>query len=208
MDGPVRGKNTKIHALVNREGIFLSTLPARGAIVIRPSLFCRSLEKSISNVLGDRAYGAKKIRLYLTGRAPISPRSPRGERHGNCANAPECNRFLSTLPARGATTRMIRSPFWHYFYPRSPRGERFCPPFRKGLADFYPRSPRGERQPFVDAKTAEFLSTLPAGERPTEITLIVSRISIHAPREGSDCPAIAYMTQRISIHAPREGSDS
>ena len=34
------------------------------------------------------------------------------------------------------------------------------------------------------------------------------KISIHAPREGSDVlQAIAASMQQISIHAPREGSD-
>ena len=79
--------------------------------------------------------------------------------------------------------------------------------------DFYPRSPRGERQ------------------APAETTTHDGRISIHAPREGSDlnggisCPTIkkflstlpargatrcgdpAQAAQEISIHAPREGSD-
>ena len=58
---------------------------------------------------------------------------------------------------------------------------------------FYPRSPRGERR--LERKTKRICDR---------------KISIHAPREGSDtvrwerkCKAI-----RISIHAPREGSDS
>ena len=41
-------------------------LLATALIVTRPSLFCRSLEKSRAATFGDRAYGAKKIRLYLT----------------------------------------------------------------------------------------------------------------------------------------------
>src|SRR5699024_5307622 len=63
------GKNTKIHALVNREGIPVCLLISAGN--------CADCDQAIpllqkfgkikgSNVLGDRAYGAKKIRLYLT----------------------------------------------------------------------------------------------------------------------------------------------
>ena len=63
------GKNTKIHALVNREGIPVCLLISAGN--------CADCDQSIpllqkfgkikgSNILGDRAYGAKKIRLYLT----------------------------------------------------------------------------------------------------------------------------------------------
>ena len=58
--------------------------------------------------------------------------------------------------------------------------------------------------------TWEFQSTLPVrgatlsgwGSRPLE------RISIHAPREGSDTGAVYLVrAHEISIHAPREGSD-
>ena len=82
-----------------------------------------------------------------------------------------CGEFLSTLPARGATSS--GSTLWEmllHFYPRSPRGERrlyvaICPQI---LFYFYPRSPRGERP-----------ATLLQG-------LAGDTISIHAPREGSD----------------------
>ena len=56
-----------------------------------------------------------------------------------------------------------------------------------------------------------FLSTLPV--RGATIILIPDegypRISIHAPREGSDRSPINIAHKRcpISIHAPREGSD-
>ena len=56
------------------------------------------------------------------------------------------------------------------FYPRSPRGERHPQAGRRGRVyrNFYPRSPRGERH------------RPEKGDRPA------GRISIHAPREGSD----------------------
>ena len=97
-------------------------------------------------------------------------------------------RFLSTLPARGATcfclflkgaqhisihapregsdrTRSWRTFTPSYFYPRSPRGERRRPAGqRPGLGDFYPRSPRGERRVELPEipRPKIFLSTLPA----------------------------------------------
>ena len=53
------------------------------------------------------------------------PRSPRGERHCRAWSATAGLRFLSTLPARGATwSRRGVSEVNCYFYPRSPRGER------------------------------------------------------------------------------------
>ena len=56
--------------------------------------------------------------------------------------------FLSTLPARGATTAAaVSGGIYLHFYPRSPRGERrHGPAARTGAPEhFYPRSPRGER---------------------------------------------------------------
>ena len=62
-----------------------------------------------------------------------------------------------------------------------------------------------------DKHMDQFLSTLPArgatvtgGKYPAKAAVI----SIHAPREGSDCRRSASGPPRpISIHAPREGSD-
>ena len=83
---------------------------------------------------------------------------------------------------------------------------RYC------TANFNPRSPHGERPTGLTGRkgTYAFQSTLPA-RGATVITLPViafCRISIHAPRTGSD--AIARVVTRdiiISIHAPRTGSD-
>ena len=55
-----------------------------------------------------------------------------------------------------------------------------------------------------------FLSTLPA-RGATYMTSLYNAevaISIHAPREGSDCSHLfSACGHKISIHAPREGSD-
>ena len=102
------------------------------------------------------------------------------------------SRFLSTLPARGATRPvLVLIVGFVHFYPRSPRGERHT---RTSLVhcdcNFYPRSPRGERLLKVSRST------------------IGMYISIHAPREGSDRPGLVKVEVcDISIHAPREGSD-
>ena len=127
-------------------------------------------------------------------------------------------KFLSTLPAWGATKTLLRvaSPSMH-FYPRSPRGERHYTagtfgnkitvflstlpawgatasriPVCSHLANFYPRSPRGERPVIVGVRVSAFL------------------ISIHAPRVGSDVLAGDGFLHLgfISIHAPRVGSDT
>ena len=79
-----------------------------------------------------------------------------------------------------------------HFYPRSPRGERLFIIifFRRRRSYFYPRSPRGERPTLwiLQISRTVFLSTLPA-------------------RGATRRPRAAGPEQRISIHAPREGSD-
>ena len=101
--------------------------------------------------------------------------------------------FQSTLPARGATRgQQSAGLLVHYFNPRSPHGERPLQCFRLGQGrHFNPRSPHGERR---------FSRFLP------RFAVI---ISIHAPRTGSDHPALRRASESlpISIHAPRTGSD-
>ena len=80
-------------------------------------------------------------------------------------------------------------------------------------SDFNPRSPRGERPDEAASALAKFAfqSTLPArGATPRGLcTIRFFRISIHAPREGSDIvEKIKGIFKFISIHAPREGSDT
>ena len=94
--------------------------------------------------------------------APREGSDSRPKKH----NLSQC-KFLSTLPARGATDLdAVAEDFRHDFYPRSPRGERLLqarqgPPAR---IYFYPRSPRGERPSSSVALSMPtlFLSTLPA----------------------------------------------
>ena len=96
------------------------------------------------------------------------------------------SKFLSTLPARGAT-------LWHQ--------AADCP-----QRDFYPRSPRGERLPYeVRVLLGEkFLSTLPARGATTRKHTVLHPpvISIHAPREGSDRNSATFF-QGIEYFYPR-----
>ena len=101
--------------------------------------------------------------------------------------------FQSTLPARGATG-LSRRP-----------GVR--------ASDFNPRSPHGERRqrPARASSRQQFQSTLPArGATYRDATRTDERrISIHAPRTGSDTCKTTYTRNKdISIHAPRTGSDA
>ena len=81
----------------------------------------------------------------------------------------------------------------HHFNPRSPHGERpdSIRLIFSTLRNFNPRSPHGER--------LELCCDLRHNEK----------ISIHAPRTGSDVQASgARIVRNISIHAPRTGSDT
>ena len=124
--------------------------------------------------------------------------------------------FQSTLPVWGATGILIISHGGRRnFNPRSPCGERprVLPSYRSSVYHFNPRSPCGERRGQID------------------IFPVRIRISIHAPRVGSDSPdtknrlgsqlfqstlpvwgatcrlGAPHCFFNISIHAPRVGSD-
>ena len=109
--------------------------------------------------------------LHRRGHHHFNPRSPHGERHSGSYGGIVVAQFQSTLPARGAT--ITSSPtlrrFLH-FNPRSPHGERHA----KAAGDAI--------------RAVTFQSTLPA-RGATEVRLQLAhliRISIHAPRTGSD----------------------
>ena len=88
------------------------------------------------------------------------------------------------------------------------------PTLTRHMTYFNPRSPDGERR-FQQRRLcvhAKFQSTLP-GWGATQLQRgqpIPIRISIHAPRMGSDWATRLHILRRelISIHAPRMGSDS
>ena len=125
----------------------------------------------------------------LTGQDNFYPRSPRGERLPTTIHEYFNLIFLSTLPARGATSfsPSLSLKAWNisihapregsdtcctsgcstatHFYPRSPRGERRCQSLHDDAdTHFYPRSPRGERRwsSVMGSTCTPFLSTLPA----------------------------------------------
>ena len=167
----------------------------------------------------------------------FNPRPPRGGRLQKIQLQGGYKIFQSTPPARGATPAYlvvdglpgisIHAPreggdkeIYLYkqkqqnFNPRPPRGGRLLLLFLQvGLFNFNPRPPRGGR-PILGIHEAnrifDFNPRPPRGGRRPFCNApdALSRISIHAPREGGDVgehPKIQL--QGISIHAPREGGD-
>jgi len=145
----------------------------------------------------------------------FNPRPPRGERRYWPYNFYPSQLFQSTPPERGATGK--------FFIPAA------------GSAGFNPRPPRGERLVHLNGigDGVMFQSTPPerGATRPRPQGGGVSRVSIHAPREGSDLAKesllsisasfnprpprgerllridLVWSRISVSIHAPREGSD-
>ena len=149
-------------------------------------------------------------------RSHFYPRSPRGERPCRCACCRSLLRFLSTLPARGATPRIVRAGARAVISIHAPREGSDVRPSGRAfvITRISIHAPReGSDRPRI----------VRAGARAV--------ISIHAPREGSDRSVLPTVPSRshfyprsprgerlaevcqhrmievISIHAPREGSD-
>ena len=101
-------------------------------------------------------------------------------------------RFQSTLPARGATCAVDQPHTGDGISIHAPRTGSDVPSPRHGGAhqDFNPRSPHGERRRTATHKRRRerFQSTLPArgATRTGNRTERMVKISIHAPRTGSD----------------------
>ena len=145
----------------------------------------------------------------------ISIHAPRtGSDRSAVTAAHRWSAFQSTLPARGATIRPVLRCFPKPISIHAPRtgSDKIVFDAATQRTHFNPRSPHGERRLQVCVKNLPktFQSTLPArgatqrrkgGKRS-------NRISIHAPRTGSDPDERDYkQLYIISIHAPRTGSD-
>ena len=136
--------------------------------------------------------GERHVQLWplVFGVDHFYPRSPRGERLASCIHPFVPVRFLSTLPARGATAvdpdeaeaealflstlpargataegvmPMLRSAVISIHAPRE-GSDAWIRPGRPPVSNFYPRSPRGERPIWARAApwSVLFLSTRPA----------------------------------------------
>ena len=234
---------------------FQSTLPARGATcdgtsIRRTSTVSIHAPREGSDNVPVRLYG---IPLRFNPRSPrgerqnrsrqlnvqssFNPRSPRGERPEQQNRQHNTGNVSIHAPREGSDlVRDVRNTWQRVSIhaPREGSDARWCGRETYGNC-FNPRSPRGERPLLVIAAPIllAFQSTLPA-RGATHIVRVgcpAIRVSIHAPREGSDriapsssAPALAFQSTlpargatwgtmrvqrslKVSIHAPREGSD-
>ena len=173
----------------NQSVIFLSTLPARGAThrITQLEAKCK-ISIHAPREGSDQGF----YRGGMKGAEFLSTLPARGAT-GYLAAGHKLIQFLSTLPARGATLCRGSHLYQCLISIHAPR-EGSDPAFlssRSLPGNFYPRSPRGERRyscyaPFKN-KT-NFYPRSPRGERLVKLLFFhqAARISIHAPREGSD----------------------
>ncbi len=184
-----RGERLAAFADAIRGGVFLSTLPARGATA---STRRESHRRYISiHAPREGSDGPKPTGPRST--TDFYPRSPRGERHKFRGGLKKWAKISIHAPREGSDCSHLCNLYKnHHFYPRSPRGERRAS--TSGTSEWL-----------------EFLSTLPARGATSwpAWAAFPHRISIHAPREGSDRGTAGryHQLSAISIHAPREGSD-
>ena len=210
--------------------VFQSTLPARGATV---EVLCRSRRFQHFNPRsphGERRNGRRSVAHLL----PISIHAPRtgsDGNHGDCRQhgrhfnprSPHGERpyfrsyfritasyFNPRSPHGERRCRPATFPLPAYFNPRSPHGERLTRRARLSkLQNFNPRSPHGERPAVGEGsgrKSSGFQSTLPArgATEQREEANRRARISIHAPRTGSDWIArvSAYIAANFNPRSP------
>ena len=127
-------------------------------------------------------------------RRNFNPRPPQGERLAVIVGLTEPSTFQSTPPARGATTLAQHSAGKSIFQSTPPaRGAtRFLVLPLQQPAYFNPRPPQGERlvSSIDDVRLWRFQSTPPARGATflACVNMLYLRISIHAPRKGSDQP--------------------
>ena len=160
---------------------------------------------------GERQTGSENHLRDTTFQSTLPARGATGANVGNMRTS---KKFQSTLPARGATASCsAESCLPRYFNPRSPHGER---PQNQAaglrLGNFNPRSPHGER--LTGSRyfsfSAYFNPRSPHGERlrsENNVNIRVLFQSTLPARGATNMLSTFFMLSNISIHAPRTGSD-
>ena len=166
------------------DGSFLSTLPARGATYPSDEL----AERTVISIHAPREGSDRAPCAPARPCADFYPRSPRGERPPGPAAPSWKTAFLSTLPARGATTYSMDGARRRIISIHAPREGSDLPLIAAARCrhNFYPRSPRGERRAAPASSCpsvrAAFLSTLPARGATRQEPLEGVRVNDFYPR--------------------------
>ena len=202
---------------VGSECLFLSTLSLRRATIMFTGILAHDTNFYPRSPCGERPTPEEAKRWNST----ISIHALLAESDCQWRRSVKLFRqFLSTLSLRRATrVDFFFCVLYHYFYPRSPCGERLLTSVvnSTGTTDFYPRSPCGERhnghettldrvsisihallaesdnrQPIFFGQAGEFLSTLSLRRATREGASIkpIFGISIHALLAESDLKKI------------------
>ena len=209
---PREGSDSGTVAKIQGQFIFQSTLPARGATLLSGSWEGAELISIHAPREGsDDLTGYNRQRQEISIHAPregsdpgnlcppghnfyFNPRSPRGERPKSVT---------------------LRCTVWRDFNPRSPRGERpkLVSQFATvtDISIHAPREGSDYSAIFSDAVSGVFQSTLPARgatdndpQKNESYTLFQSTLPA---RGATDDQGRLHKDTVISIHAPREGSD-
>ena len=184
---PVGGA-TKRRVLQIRADVFQSTLPVGGATILQGALFHFVIISIHAPRGGSDLIAGCAVSFCLY----FNPRSPWGERPSRLIISDALLSFQSTLPVGGATDSIRIPSVSMTISIHAPRGgsDRRSYRFPSMPRDFNPRSPWGERPGQNGYMTVpfSFQSTLPVGGATGcgSRRLTPRKISIHAPRGGSD----------------------
>ena len=185
-----RGERLAFSGMAHTSNVFLSTLPARGATYDTGGFE----NVTVISIHAPREGSDAAAAGVAAGDGAISIHAPREGSDAESASGAETARQISIhAPREGSDagpwmSTSGRTIFLSTLPARGATRSGLTAPMP--LPYFYPRSPRGERPGTTFGSDVE------------------CRISIHAPREGSDTKLMASALHlEISIHAPREGSD-
>ena len=205
---PARGATILYQEDGDGEKEFQSTLPARGATSMSAYIFKQTMISIHAPRTGsDDRRGHKHHR-----QRHFNPRSPHGERRRSLCRTGWSRTFQSTLPARGATPAGRQPGKEQKFQSTLPArgatrrhgGDGEQVPFQSTLPAR--GATRSRRR---NGAASRFQSTLPARGATTFLrgTQLCSNFNPRSPHGERHRDATRTDERRISIHAPRTGSD-
>jgi len=187
-------------------------LPVRGATGCPPSLPLLCLQISIH---APRAGSDDRRADFRQTLADFNPRSPCGERRADGRAEIHGTDISIHAPRAGSDRREARSRTSQAnFNPRSPCGERRCadrePCALARISIHAPRAGSDASRQYSSSSSRAFQSTLPVRGATRDVMKYAVFIPFQStlPVRGATRPARSLVSRsRISIHAPRAGSD-